>query len=149
MGTRTCVAGLSQMTRYALDHHASPNRIHQASELSNTVFSHSSNVNSHIMSDAILLCNQNYCIEVYILINIYIYIYFIYIYIYIATAIFCYGTSLKKKHLATCGLEYVCMVCELLIYIYIYIYDVYHASPKKDPSSPWVKQHCLFPFVQC
>ena len=30
VGTRTCVAGLSQQTCYALDHHASQKRMYQA-----------------------------------------------------------------------------------------------------------------------
>ena len=53
VGTRTCVASLSQQTCYALDHHASPKKDPSSTELSNTVFSHSSNVNFHIMTDAI------------------------------------------------------------------------------------------------
>ena len=40
-------------TCYALDHHASPKKDASSPELSNTVFSHSSNINSHIMTDAI------------------------------------------------------------------------------------------------
>ena len=53
VGTRTCVAGIrSQQKCYALDHHTSPKKDASSQELSNTVFSHSSNVNSHIMTDA-------------------------------------------------------------------------------------------------
>ena len=37
---------------YPLGHHASPKKDASSPELSNTVFSHSSNVNSHIMTDA-------------------------------------------------------------------------------------------------
>ena len=45
VGTRTCVAGQSQQTCSVLDHHASPKKDSSSPELSNTVFSHSSNVN--------------------------------------------------------------------------------------------------------
>ena len=38
VGTRTCVAGLSQQTYYALDHHASPKKDASSPEQSNTVF---------------------------------------------------------------------------------------------------------------
>ena len=38
---------------YPLDHHASPKKDASNTELSITVFSHSPNVNSHIMTDAI------------------------------------------------------------------------------------------------
>ena len=55
VGTRTCVVGLSQQTCDALDHHASPKNDASSPELSNTVFSHSSTVNSHIMTDAIFV----------------------------------------------------------------------------------------------
>ena len=48
--TQTCVAGLSQHTFYALDHHAFPKKDALSPEFSNTVFSHSFNVNSHIMT---------------------------------------------------------------------------------------------------
>ena len=41
VGTRTCVAGLSQQTCCALDHHTSPKKDASSPELSNTVFSHS------------------------------------------------------------------------------------------------------------
>ena len=40
---------------YELDHHASPKKDASSPEFSNTVFSHSSNVNSHIMTDAIFV----------------------------------------------------------------------------------------------
>ena len=56
VGTRTCVAGIrSQQKCYALDHHTSPKKDASSQELSNTVFSHSSNVNSHIITDAIFV----------------------------------------------------------------------------------------------
>ena len=40
---------------YALDHHASPIKDASSPELSNTVFSHSSNVHFYIMTDAIFV----------------------------------------------------------------------------------------------
>ena len=40
---------------YPLDHHTSPKKDASSQELSNTVFSHSSNVNSHIITDAIFV----------------------------------------------------------------------------------------------
>ena len=40
VGTRTYVAGLSQQTCYALDHHVSPKTDASSPESSNTVFSH-------------------------------------------------------------------------------------------------------------
>ena len=56
VGTRTCFAGIrSQQKCYALDHHTSPKKDASSQELSNTVFSHSSNVNSHIITDAIFV----------------------------------------------------------------------------------------------
>ena len=55
VGTRTCVAGLSQQTCYALDHHESPKKDASSPELRNTVITHSSNVNSHIMTGAIFV----------------------------------------------------------------------------------------------
>ena len=45
----------SQQKCYALDHHTSPKKDASSQELSNTVFSHSSNVNSHIITDAIFV----------------------------------------------------------------------------------------------
>ena len=55
MGTRTCIVGLVQQTCYALDHHAPPKKDASIPELSNTVFSHSSNINSHIMTHGIFV----------------------------------------------------------------------------------------------
>ena len=80
VGTRTCVASLSQQTCYAssIPSCISKKKDTSSPELSNTVFSHSSIVNSHVMTDVFLLCNQYYCAVVYILI-IYIYIYKIFI----------------------------------------------------------------------
>ena len=40
---------------YPLDHHTSPKKDASSQELSNTVFSHSSNVNSHVITDAIFV----------------------------------------------------------------------------------------------
>ena len=51
-------ASLVSVNRHAMlyvDHHASPKKDASSPELSNTVFSYSSNVNSHIMSDAIFV----------------------------------------------------------------------------------------------
>ena len=54
VGTRTCVAGLSQQTYAMLYTIMYPQKRNASGpEVSNTVFSHSSNVNSHIMTDAI------------------------------------------------------------------------------------------------
>ena len=53
--TRTCVVGLSQQTCYALHQQAFPKQDASSPELSNTVFSHSSNVNSHIITNAIFV----------------------------------------------------------------------------------------------
>ena len=53
-GTQTSAASISkQQICYALDHHAAPKKDESSPEFSNTVFSHSSNVNSHIMTDVI------------------------------------------------------------------------------------------------
>ena len=53
-GTQTSAASISkQQICYALYHHAAPKKDESSPELSNTVFSHSSNVNSHIMTDVI------------------------------------------------------------------------------------------------
>ena len=40
---------------YAQNYHASPKKNASSPELSNTVFSHSSNINSHIMTDAVFV----------------------------------------------------------------------------------------------
>ena len=60
VGTLTCVAGnSSQQKCYILLTIMHPKKkVAPNTELSNTVFSHSSNVNSLIMTDAIFLCNQ-------------------------------------------------------------------------------------------
>ena len=62
---------------------------------------------------------------------------------YMYIAIFCHGTSLKTLSgdvgTRTCVAGLSQQTCSALDH---------HASPKKDASSPELKQHCLFPFVQ-
>ena len=55
MGTRTGVADLSQQTCYALDHHASPKMDASIPELSNNVFSHSSQVQLPTLPDGFFI----------------------------------------------------------------------------------------------
>ena len=61
VGTWTCVAGFSQQTWCALDHHTSPNKDASSSELSNTMIPICPNVNSHIVTDA-FLCMMIECL---------------------------------------------------------------------------------------
>ena len=133
VGTRICVAGLSQQTCYALHHHASPKKDASSTELRNTVFFHPSNVNSHIMTDAISVMYS-------ILLHRSLYI------IYIYSNILSWKIIEKKKTLATWDSnlrrrsQSTDMICST-------VYAIMHL--KKGCIKPRAKQHCLFPFVQC
>ena len=74
----------------------------------------------------------------------YVFVY-IYIYRYIYIAIFCHGTSLKKKHQSTWGLE--SCVAGLSQQTFDALH--HHASPKKDASSPELSQHWTNGKRQC
>ena len=108
---------------YPLDHHAPQKKEASSTELSNTVFSHSSNVNSHIMTDAILLCNQYYSTIVHLLI----------IYSNILS-----WNNIEKTYLATWGLEPASPVS-------VVNRHAISSRPKKDASSTELSNTVFFP----
>ena len=92
VGTRTCVAGLSHLTKLLISMYPKKG-FTKARFKQYCLFPIRPMLILTSWLTIFLLCNQYHCTVVYILIT----------YIYIHT--FCHGTSLKKKHLATCWLE--------------------------------------------
>ena len=111
--TRTCVTDLSQETCYDLDHHASPKKDASIPELiKQQCFYHSSNVNSHTMTDTIFVMSlillyrclyinyiysHKYKLQKNSIFNIYIYSFVYILYIYNIYVILYINHSSKKS----------------------------------------------------